>query len=228
MLLSAPGSADVDLSKLKRSSAALHCRGLWRAQQGSADRHLRRIRHVGIGALSDVLARRYKDLKGDEHEIEIRAKGGRPGPYVDLRIVDENMVDVAHDGKTTGEIVIYAWPAASMAVAYLAKVALAAPEWPVRQPACRLRRGRRDAAVRMHIRVLRPGAPGGGNEMGQDRENGEGEDPDVRIETVPPRPVAFRQEIRDAVRYKRGLAVKALVVLAVVAVIVILRTLYFS
>ena len=64
--------------------------------------------------------------------------------------------------------------------------------------------------------------------MGQDRENGEGEDPDVTIETVPPRPVAFRQEIRDAVRYERGLAVKALVVLAVVAVIVILRTLYFS
>jgi fatty-acyl-CoA synthase len=47
-------------------------------------------------------------LRGDEHEIELRTKAGRPGPYVDLRIVDENMVDVAHDGKTTGEIVVRA------------------------------------------------------------------------------------------------------------------------
>ena len=41
-------------------------------------------------------------------------------------------------------------------------------------------------------------------------------------------PEAFRGEIRDALRYERGLAVKALLVLAVLAVIVVLRTLYFS
>jgi hypothetical protein len=41
-------------------------------------------------------------------------------------------------------------------------------------------------------------------------------------------PEAFRDEIRDALRYERGLAVKALLVLAVLAVIVVLRTLYFS
>jgi hypothetical protein len=38
----------------------------------------------------------------------------------------------------------------------------------------------------------------------------------------------FRREIRDAVRYERGLAVKALLALAVVAIIVVLRMLYFA
>jgi hypothetical protein len=38
----------------------------------------------------------------------------------------------------------------------------------------------------------------------------------------------FRREIRVALRYERGLAVKGLAALAVVAVIVVLRTLYFS
>jgi len=44
----------------------------------------------------------------------------------------------------------------------------------------------------------------------------------VTLEAVQARPAVFRQEVRDAVRYERGL------VLAVVAVIVILRTLYFA
>jgi hypothetical protein len=39
---------------------------------------------------------------------------------------------------------------------------------------------------------------------------------------------AFRREIRDAVRYERGLVVKALLALAVVAVVVVLRILYFT
>jgi hypothetical protein len=64
--------------------------------------------------------------------------------------------------------------------------------------------------------------------MGQDREDGKGDDPDMRIEAVPARPAVFLQEVRDAVRYEKGLVVKALLVLAVVAVIVILRTLYFA
>ena len=42
------------------------------------------------------------------------------------------------------------------------------------------------------------------------------------------RPRTFEREIRYALRYERGLFVKALVALAVVAVIVILRTLYFA
>ena len=64
--------------------------------------------------------------------------------------------------------------------------------------------------------------------MGQDREDREDDDADVKIETVPQRPAVFQREVRDAVRYEKGLVVKALLVLAVVAVIVILRTLYFA
>ena len=41
-------------------------------------------------------------------------------------------------------------------------------------------------------------------------------------------PAAFRREIRDAIRYEKGLAAKAVLVLAVLAVIVVLRTLYFG
>jgi hypothetical protein len=43
-----------------------------------------------------------------------------------------------------------------------------------------------------------------------------------------PRSGAFEQEIREAIRYERGLIFKALLALAIVAVIVILRTLYFG
>jgi hypothetical protein len=63
--------------------------------------------------------------------------------------------------------------------------------------------------------------------MGQDREDGEDDDPSVTVEAVsPPRP--FRREIRKAVRYERGLVLKALIVLAVVAIVIVLHTLYFS
>ncbi|MBE0616758.1 MAG: AMP-binding protein, partial [Proteobacteria bacterium] len=40
-----------------------------------------------------------------EHQTEIRCKTGLPMPLVDLRIVDEDLADVPHDGKATGEIV---------------------------------------------------------------------------------------------------------------------------
>ena len=65
--------------------------------------------------------------------------------------------------------------------------------------------------------------------MGQDREDGEDGGPDVTIEAVKARPeVVFRQEITDAVRYEKGLFIKALVVLAVLAIMLVLRTLYFA
>ena len=45
---------------------------------------------------------------GDQRELEIRCRAGRPNPLVDLRIVDEAMRDMPHDGKATGEIVVRA------------------------------------------------------------------------------------------------------------------------
>jgi hypothetical protein len=41
-------------------------------------------------------------------------------------------------------------------------------------------------------------------------------------------PAAFTAEVSAAVRYERGLAVKAVIVLAALAVILVLRALYFS
>ena len=65
--------------------------------------------------------------------------------------------------------------------------------------------------------------------MGQDREDGEDGGPDVTIEAVGAGPrVVFRREINDAVRYEKGLFIKALVILAILAIVLILRTLYFA
>jgi hypothetical protein len=78
--------------------------------------------------------------------------------------------------------------------------------------------------------------------MGQDRENGKDDHhphltvepgprrpaPGAETSTVETSPADFRREVRVAVRYERGLAIKAAVVLIVVAIIVILRTLYFA
>ncbi|MBK5913356.1 fatty acid--CoA ligase [Rhodocyclus purpureus] len=43
-----------------------------------------------------------------EQQAVLRAKTGLPLPLVDLRIVDQDMQDVAHDGKATGEVVVRA------------------------------------------------------------------------------------------------------------------------
>lgn len=42
----------------------------------------------------------------EEAELDVRCKTGRPGPLVNLRIVDENMEDVPADGESVGEIVV--------------------------------------------------------------------------------------------------------------------------
>ncbi|WP_109479513.1 fatty acid--CoA ligase [Paraburkholderia sp. C35] len=41
-----------------------------------------------------------------DEEVRLRCKTGYPVPLVDLRIVNEHMEDVAHDGKAYGEIVV--------------------------------------------------------------------------------------------------------------------------
>lgn len=47
-------------------------------------------------------------LAGPEEALSLRTKAGIPVPLVDLRIVDEDMNDVAHDGIATGEVVVRA------------------------------------------------------------------------------------------------------------------------
>jgi len=61
------------------------------------------------GPLAAVSHVRSKDLSGDpDREVEFRTKAGMAGPLVDLRIVDPDMKDVPHDGKSAGEIVLRA------------------------------------------------------------------------------------------------------------------------
>lgn len=45
-------------------------------------------------------------LDGADEELSLRTKAGIPVPLVDLRIVDEDMNDVVHDGVATGEVVV--------------------------------------------------------------------------------------------------------------------------
>lgn len=47
------------------------------------------------------------DWEMDE-QVALRCKSGRPIPLVDLRVVDEEMNDVPHDGKAAGEVVVRA------------------------------------------------------------------------------------------------------------------------
>jgi fatty-acyl-CoA synthase len=44
----------------------------------------------------------------EERQLEIRCKTGLPIPLVELRVVDEEMNDLPHDGKTPGEVVVRA------------------------------------------------------------------------------------------------------------------------
>lgn len=45
---------------------------------------------------------------GAETQLEYRCKTGRAAPMVEMRVVDEAMQDVPHDGRTTGEVVVRA------------------------------------------------------------------------------------------------------------------------
>jgi fatty-acyl-CoA synthase len=59
------------------------------------------------GPIAAVAHLESKDLTGDpDEEVEVRTKAGRAAPLVDLRIVDPDMKDVPHDGKSAGEIVL--------------------------------------------------------------------------------------------------------------------------
>ncbi len=59
-----------------------------------------------LAAVSHVSSR---DLSGDpDGEVEFRTRAGIAGPLVDLRIVDPDMKDIPHDGKSAGEIVLRA------------------------------------------------------------------------------------------------------------------------
>jgi fatty-acyl-CoA synthase len=110
MLLSCDEAKHVDLGKWKiviGGGALPH--GLARA---ALDRGIDVFTGYGMSETCPVLSLaqlqpRTEPLDLDE-EVRLRCKTGYAVPLVDLRIVDEHMEDVAHDGKAYGEIVVRA------------------------------------------------------------------------------------------------------------------------
>ncbi|MBR0695492.1 fatty acid--CoA ligase [Bradyrhizobium lablabi] len=110
MLLNAAAAENVDLKGLKMviGGSALPKALAKRALEAGIDI----FAGYGMsetGPLAAVSHVRSKDLTGDpDGEVEFRAKAGIAGPLVDLRIVDPDMKNVVHDGKSAGEIVLRA------------------------------------------------------------------------------------------------------------------------
>jgi fatty-acyl-CoA synthase len=107
MLLSAPGSKDVDLSKLKMVvGGSAMPRALVRAAMARGiDVFTGYGQSESCPMLSGVHMTTKQLSEDPEAQVERRTVAGLPAPLVDLRIVDANMADVPHDGKTRGEIV---------------------------------------------------------------------------------------------------------------------------
>jgi fatty-acyl-CoA synthase len=110
MLLNSPASQNVDLAgwKVMIGGSALP-KGLTRA---ALERGIDVFGGYGMSETCPVLAIAQLTpamLEGDiDGQIDVRVKAGRPIPLVDLRIVDDEMHDVAHDGQAAGEVVVRA------------------------------------------------------------------------------------------------------------------------
>jgi fatty-acyl-CoA synthase len=108
MLLSCEEGKATDLSKWKIviGGGALP-QGL---AQAALDRGIDVFVGYGMSETGPVLSLAQlppgaEELDADE-QLRLRCKTGRPVPLVDLRVVDDNMDDLVHDGKATGEIVV--------------------------------------------------------------------------------------------------------------------------
>jgi len=107
MLLTHPKAADIDLSHWKvviggaAMSQALAKKAL--------DRGIDVFSAYGMSETCPLLTAAHLTtdmLNGDpDEQVRIRCKTGRAAPLVELRVVDENMMDVPQDGESTGEIV---------------------------------------------------------------------------------------------------------------------------
>ncbi|WP_411851037.1 fatty acid--CoA ligase [Stenotrophomonas sp. LGBM10] len=109
MLLAHPNAATTDLRdwKVVIGGAALP-RAL--AQQALA-RGIDIFGGYGMSETCPLLTLAQIDphsLADADEELSLRTKAGIPVPLVDLRIVDEQLHDVAHDGIATGEVVVRA------------------------------------------------------------------------------------------------------------------------
>jgi fatty-acyl-CoA synthase len=106
MVLASAAAAHADLRgwKVIVGGSALPC-GL---AQTAVERGIDIFSGYGMSETCPVLTLTQikSSLLGDAaKELDVRTRAGLPLPLVDLRIVDPDMRDVAHDGKAAGEIV---------------------------------------------------------------------------------------------------------------------------
>ena len=110
MLLSAPGIEKVDLSRMKMivGGSALSP-ALARAARARGMDVFAAYGQSESGPMLTGAHLKTKHLTGDlEEELYYRVATGLAAPMVDLRVVDESMADVPHDGEAVGEIVVRA------------------------------------------------------------------------------------------------------------------------
>src|SRR5436309_14248040 len=107
MMLSSPASQNIDLSgwKVVIGGSALP-KGLAKL---AMDKGIDIFGGYGMSETCPIvslaqLKPSMTELDADK-ETEYRTRAGIPGPLVDLRIVGDEMQDVPHDGKATGEVV---------------------------------------------------------------------------------------------------------------------------
>ncbi|MEI7429218.1 MAG: fatty acid--CoA ligase [Betaproteobacteria bacterium] len=108
MLLSHPGSENIDLSRWKvliggsAMSPALARAGLKRG--------IDLLTGYGMSETCPVLTVAHLDSTdlqaAPDEQAALRCKTGLPLPLVDLRIVSEEMLDIEHDGESTGEVIV--------------------------------------------------------------------------------------------------------------------------
>ncbi len=110
MLLSSPASQNIDLSgwKVIIGGSALP-KGLAKL---ALDKGIDIFGGYGMSETCPILSiaqlkPNMTELDADT-EIEYRTRAGLPAQLVDLRIVDEQMQDVPHDGAASGEVVVRA------------------------------------------------------------------------------------------------------------------------
>ncbi len=110
MLLASPAAKDVDMTgwKMVIGGSALP-KSLAKA---ALERGIDIFAGYGMSETCPLLTVAHvKSRVRNDHadrEIHVRTKAGLPIPLVDLRIVDEHMGELPHDGKTSGEIVVRA------------------------------------------------------------------------------------------------------------------------
>nr|WP_320049554.1 fatty acid--CoA ligase [uncultured Desulfuromonas sp.] len=110
MLFKSPHVDQIDLSRWKVIiGGSAMSRSLCRQ---AMDRGIDLFTGYGMSETCPILSLAHLDeemleLDADD-QAEIRCKTGRPMPLVDLRVVNEKMEDVPHDGSSSGEIVVRA------------------------------------------------------------------------------------------------------------------------